>query len=117
MQHRWLYVLFQYRPSAVSDEFIYLGLLVWNEDGDLRFQWRDNWERLSALFPDSDILRLRAVGDHIKDQLNSNVPRSELLKPFIGAPCDVVVTHEKVVIMPDIDKTADWLRREYLLHS
>lgn len=64
------FLLLRYVPSALADEAMNIGLLVWNENfAEVRFT--TNWDRLLRFDPNADLEMLEAICRDIGPKMHS----------------------------------------------
>jgi Protein of unknown function (DUF3037) len=75
------YTLLKYRPSSVLDEQVNIGILfIFSEDNKIFFSYPKSLKRLSALFPDVDLMDIKRYLNAIQLKTNKLSNNELLLK-------------------------------------
>lgn len=78
------FFLLRYVPDAVKNEFVNIGLVLWQPElsggGFAEVRFTRDWRRVRCLDPDADVEVLGALEDAIRGQLQSAAGREELLR-------------------------------------
>jgi hypothetical protein len=78
------YFLLRYVPDAVKSEFVNVGLIAWEVDGQAsgfaEVRFTGDWRRVRCMDPQVDIEMLHTLEDEIRERVSDLASRSELLK-------------------------------------
>jgi hypothetical protein len=96
------FFLLRYVPDAVKDEFVNLGVVVYEtaaEGGFAEVRFTRDWKRVRCLDPEADVELFEALEADIREQLSQGVSRELLLKKMEDSFSNAIqLTQPKAVL-------------------
>jgi Protein of unknown function (DUF3037) len=96
------FFLLRYVPDAVKDEFVNLGVVVYEstaEGGFADVRFTRDWKRVRCLDPDADVEMFEALEADIRQQLSQGASRELLLKKMEDSFSNAIqVTQPKAIL-------------------
>jgi hypothetical protein len=107
------FFVLRYAPSAANDEFVNVGVVLRERDGDARFRMAKDWDRVRCIDPAADVQTLEEVLRSVEQELARD--REFVLKKIDDSFSNLLqVSGTKACLTEDPAQEIETLARMYL---